>query len=187
MSDPKQTRPVKPITQKRLMNIALYYLGRYESSAEKLRQLLKRRVAKAKMKGADIPVDILLWIDSIVLKMCQDGYISDERFASGLVSKYRAAGKSKRYIASKLHQAGIDADTQEKALAGDEDVSDEDPEMEAARRLVKKKKLGFWRNPEVRIEYRKKDLAVLARAGFSFDVATKALGEFDGTEEDEYV
>lgn len=173
---------VKPVTQKRLMNIALYYLGRYESSAEKLRQILRRRVAKAGMKGADVPSDAPLWIEAVVLEMCRQGYIDDERFAQRIAEKNRAAGKSRNFIRMKLSQAGVSQDIQEKIFAELAENDSGDSELETALRLVKKKKIGFCRPPEKQAEFRKKDLAVLARAGFSFQTAVKALGE-SGTEE----
>lgn len=175
---------VKPVTQKRLMNIALYYLGRYESSAEKLRQILRRRVAKSGMKGADVPPDAPLWIEAVVLEMCRQGYIDDERFAKRIAEKNRAAGKSRNFIRMKLSQAGVSQDIQEKIFAELAEDDSGDAELEAAMRLVKKKKIGSFRPAEKQAEMRKKDLAVLARAGFSFRTAVKALGE--NAEQEEY-
>lgn len=165
------------------MNIALYYLGRYESSAEKLRQILRRRVAKAGMKGADVPSDAPLWIEAVILEMCRQGYIDDERFAKRTAEKNRAAGKSRNFIRLKLSQAGVSPDVQEKIFAELAQDESGDAELDAAVRLVKKKKIGFCRSAEKQREMRKKDLAVLARAGFSFQTAVKALGG-DGTEEE---
>ncbi len=39
-----QRRPAKKITKLRLKNIGLYYLERFESSVDNLRQVLMRRV-----------------------------------------------------------------------------------------------------------------------------------------------
>ena len=77
-----EIQSVKPVTQKRLMNIALYYLGRYESSAGNLRRLLKRRVAKAAMKGADVPDESAEWIESVEAEMKREGYANDSRIAA---------------------------------------------------------------------------------------------------------
>ena len=53
------------------------------------------------------------------------------------------------------------------------DMLDHDPEMElaAALRTVKRKRLG----QDITPEGRQKDLAKLCRAGFSFDIAQRAL------------
>ncbi len=160
----------RPLTAKRLTNIALYYLGRYESSVEQLRKILLRRVLKEKMKGADIRADAEAVVESILSKMIADGYVDDRRFAQGVVRKCQSAGKSRRFLIGKLKTAGIDSDLICELTA---DLTDSD--LEAARRFVQKKKIGRYRPLEKQKECFKKDLAAMARAGFSFDVAKQAL------------
>ena len=181
MTERKQSATPKPLTQKRLTNLALYYLGRYESSSGNLRRFLSRRVVRDRMKGAEIPADIEVWIESVVFKMCQDGYIDDGRFAASTAERARRAGKSERYIREKLKQAGISPEIQESVLApsGEENAG---AELEAARRFVRKKKIGPFRPEEERRVSRRKYLAAMARAGFSYETAVRALEE---TEEDE--
>lgn len=169
MPDSEKTRP---ITLKRLTNIALYYLGRYDSSAEQLRRVLSRRVLKEKIKGAEVPSEAEEWIEKIVSQMCRDGYVNDQRFAENQVRKYQAAGKSKQFLIGKLKMAGINAE-----IIQNLPELETDSDFEAACRFVRKKKIGFFRPPEKQKECYKKDLAALARAGFSFDIAVKALGE----------
>lgn len=175
---------LKPITQKRLNNIALYYLSRYESSSENLRRLLQRRVARAEMKGSVVPPEVPEWIDSIVSEMRRLGYIDDRRFASSVAEKYRKSGKSRAYICQKLTMAGIPADMQADILAEADNYSTEETELEAARLLVKKRRLGTYRPEQDQLLFRKKDLAVLARAGFSYQTAVKALGTAERNEDE---
>jgi regulatory protein len=59
-----------------------------------------------------------------------------------------------------------------------------DAELEAARAYVRKRRLGPHRSPEKRAEYRQKDLASVARQGFSFDIAKKALGPGQGSDDE---
>jgi len=178
----EKERAVKPITQKRLQNIALYYLGRYESSAENLRRLLERRILRAERKGAAVPPEARTWIDSIIKEMLRQGYVDDGRFARSLAEKYRKAGKSQNYIRQKLTLAGVASDVQDETLS--ENTDDEDAELNAALLLVKKRKLGCFRREEDRALFRKKDLAVLARAGFSYQTAVKALGDSERGEDE---
>lgn len=183
---PENKSPVKPITQKRLMNIALYYLGRYESSAENLRRLLNRRIARARAKGGVIPSEAEQWVDVVVSETCRLGYVNDERFARSTVEKYRRSGKSERYVRLKLSQAGISADIQNTVLKDEEPTLSVDAELAAALRLVEKRKIGSFRPLQDRKLFRKKDLAVLARAGFSFHTAIQALGTNAEEEDDEF-
>lgn len=183
---PEKTSAAKPVTQKRLMNIALYYLGRYESSAENVRRLLDRRIAKAAAKGAVVPPEAAQWVDAVVAEVCRSGYVDDERFARSAAEKYRKAGKSERAIRLKLTQAGIAGDIQDSVLKSDNGRSSAESELAAALRLVEKRKIGSFRPPQERKLFRKKDLAVLARAGFSFQTAVQALGSGAEEEDDEY-
>lgn len=168
MSEAKTPRP---LTAKRLTNIALYYLGRYESSVGQLRKILSRRVFKEKIKGADVPADVESVIESILAKMVSDGYVDDRRFAESVARKCQSAGKSRQFLVGKLKTAGIDSDLIRELTDG---LSDSD--LDAARRFVQKKKIGCFRPLEKQKECFKKDLAAMARAGFSFDVAKQALG-----------
>ena len=111
--------------------------------------------------------------------------VDDRRFALSITEKYRKAGKSQKFIRRKLAQAGIPAELQTEALSGT-GMEAENTELEAALLLVRKRKLGPFRSEEDRPLFRKKDMAVLARAGFSYQTAVKALGE-SGLEEDENV
>lgn len=182
---PEKRSAVKPITQKRLTNIALHYLERYESSSENLRGVLRRRILRAEMKGAAVPEQAPEWIDAIISDMRRLGYIDDRRFALTTAEKYRKAGKSSRYIGQKLAQAGVSPEIQAEIFAQESD-SAENTEEKAAFLLVKKRKLGRFRPEQDRALFRKKDLAVLARAGFSYQTAVKALGTADG-EDDEWI
>ena len=82
-----------------------------------------------------------------------------------------AAGKSPRYIQGKLREKGIDENLIERLISEQEF----DP-YDAALRLARKKHIGpFSATEEIRKERRSKDLAILVRAGFDYDVAVKVL------------
>ena len=164
----------RPMTEKRLMNIALHYLERFESSGGHLRQILKNRVFKEKTKGTDIAHDVENVISAIVEKVQKLGYVDDDRFAKNLVERLKSSGKSMRFIKQKLAQASIDPETISKTLEAYEEQNQES-EYAAACRFARKKRLGIYRDPEKQALFRKKDLASMARAGFSFEVAVKAL------------
>ena len=112
-------------------------------------------------------------------------YIYDSRFAEITAEKYRKAGKSERFIRQKLAYAGIDPDLQDSVLSACDSAENVDFDLDAAKRLVAKRKIGAFRPARDRGLYRKKDLAVLARAGFSFQTAVRALGDYDGDGEED--
>lgn len=149
----------KPLTEKRLQNIALYYLERFDASSEKLRQTLKRRIQRQKMAGIPIHPSAYTWVEQILEKMKSLGYINDERYTENIIRRLSESGKSTRFIRQKLLVEGISEDTLEKFLSPDD-------ELARAKNFVHKKHLG---------QGYQKDLAKLARAGFSYEIAQQVL------------
>ena len=166
---------MKKITQQRLENIALFYLERYESSRARLKQVLLRRVARARREGGELSEDVPAWIEAVCDKMVHLGYVNDTRYAENVWRSYSSAGKSVRWIVGKLKQAGIAEDVISQCIESDVAVLD----AQAAALFVAKKKLGKYRPKEQQAAYAQKDLARLARAGFSYEIAQKALWSED--------
>lgn len=169
----------KKITEKRLYNIALYYLSRYESTTGKVREVLTRRLMTAERRGEEIPNEAPAWIEKIIAQMVDLGYIDNNRYAENTFRRLTEAGKSVRSIAYKLKQAGLEEDVLSDLIEEQETTSGE-LDLTSALKLVKKRKLGLYRPESQRAAYAQKDLAVLGRAGFSYEIAQKALkGEED--------
>ena len=165
---------VKKITEKRLENIAIYYLQRYDSCTSKLKDVLYRRVLKIKMLGGDVPPQVEDWISTIISKMQDLGYINDMRYIENTVRRLQNNGKSMHYILNKLKQDGLPSDLLDAFLQ--ENTSNTfQTDLQSAQRLVYKRKLGYFRDKELQKQMYQKDLAVLARAGFSYEIAKQAL------------
>lgn len=163
---------IKKITPTRLSNIALYYLKRFETTKAKLRDVLRRRVdAYAYYDKAFDKTEAYGWIDDLVEKYAQLRYVDDVRFAEFKIRDYLAAGKSYRYILGKMKEKGVSED-----IVADLFAREEYNPYEAALKLAKKKKIGPYEpDAQKRKERRNKDLAVLLRAGFDYDIALKVL------------
>lgn len=165
-------RKTRKMTKTRLQNIALYYLERFDSSASNLRQVLKRRVFDYARQTPDFcQSEAEQWINEIITRFEELGYLNDKRYAEFKVDNYLSAGKPERYIRQKMQQKGVS----EKII--DEVLSDREFDEEAmATRFAAKKRIGPWRkNEESRHENRQKDLATLVRAGFNYDTAQKIV------------
>ena len=133
---------MKKITYQRLYNITLYYLGRYESTTDKVRQMLCRRVQKSKLAGDEVPDEVNAWIDKVVLSMQDLGYIDNRRYLENTYRRLRLQGKSLRFIFGKLSADGIEADMLQ-SFMDEQNASSEELDIESARRLVCKKKIGY--------------------------------------------
>ncbi len=167
----KLTGP-KPATASYLRNAAMHYISAHAASEAMLRQVLERR-AKRRLVVKVLEAEARALIESTVAELQALGLIDDARFAENRTAALVGKGLSKRRIADGLKSKGIAKDTIERMVAGDID------EIAQARRFVERKRLGPFRRGGMTPESRRKDLAALARAGFSFAVAARALAEPD--------
>ena len=126
------------------------------------------------MQLGEVPNETNKWIEDIIKRMQELGYVDDKRYAQNTFRRLQNAGKSTSFIAGKLKQSGIGANIINQLIEEQENTTDE-MDLNTARQLVKKKKLGYLRPPEKQQEMHQKDLAVLGRAGFSYEIACQAL------------
>ncbi|MGC6537505.1 MAG: regulatory protein RecX [Candidatus Puniceispirillaceae bacterium] len=170
----------KSRAHKRLMNKALHYLGRYQASTAQLRRILDR-FAKRKIESDD-PSAIQKAIEDVI-SLCADyGYIDDSALAASKTRASVAKGQSERQLAQKLRMMGISNDTAEDALIQRKEGW-QDAELAAIIRKAAKKKLGPF-SPPVEFADKQKQMAKLARAGFTLDMIQK-LFAFASQEEAE--
>jgi regulatory protein len=158
------------LSEKSLTNAALFYLRRYSSSVAQLRRVLQRKVKRAAREHGGDAEKALAWVDPLVERMVRAGYLDDERLAATKTASLRRAGKSTRAIRAKLRTKGLASDLVERATTGGR-AADE----QAVWTFARKKKLGVFRPQAARAERRQRDLAALARAGFSYELAKRAV------------
>jgi regulatory protein len=169
----------EPLTRLKVEQMALAYVNRFDCTAAKLKRHLAERVKK--QGGHD---DAEAWIAELVERYLGSGVLNDARFAKNLATQLTTRGKSSRMISQKLAMRGVSSEVaQELMTARRQD--EPNAELDAARAFARKRRLGPHRDPEKRAEYRQKDLAALARQGFSFDTAKKALGTLGGEGDDD--
>lgn len=183
----KKPRIPKKITPSYLNNYALFYLERFSSSSKNLKRILMRRVKKSVAHHGEPSVeDASKMIDDVVVKLIELKYINDDLYARDRTTSFRRAGNSARQISAKLYAKGVDNEKIETAIKTvDKELGlQENPELMAAIRYAQRRNLGPYRRPRLNQDVEvsqedldRKDLAKLARAGFSFDVAKKALEE----------
>lgn len=171
-------KPPEPLTRQKVEVWALAYVNRFDCTASKLTKHLSDRVRKS--GGHE---SATAWIEELVGRYLGSGVLNDARFAKNLATQLTTRGKSSRMISQKLALRGVPSDVaQELMTARRQD--EPGAELEAARAFARKRRLGPHRDAEKRAEYRQKDLAALARQGFSFDTAKKALGTVGGDDDE---
>lgn len=162
------------LTQEALEKAAAFYLERYASSAENLRRVLLRRVAKAARGDDDAAREGRAAIEALLARYVAAGLLDDRRYAATKASSLARAGASRFGIRGKLLQKGVAREEVERAVTA-LDESGDGSERAAAAALVRRKRLGPYRRPEDRAAFAAKDLASLARAGFARDLAQRLL------------
>lgn len=174
-----RARPPRRISAQSLENSALYYLQRYDSTAENLRRVLARKVRRAAMhpEATVDPAEADAWIAAVVAKMLRLGYIDDTRTATAKARGLLAKGAPPATIRRRLALAGADEDAIAAALAelAGDTATETDLTRTAAITLARRKRLGPYRPEPARPDRRQKDLATLARAGFDYETARRVI------------
>lgn len=172
-------KPQKKMTPQRLKNIGLFYLKRFESSVENLRNVLHRRINSYARENPEFNKnEAYQWVEDILNEFERLHYLDDNRFAEIKVHSYLNAGKPARYIRQKLREKGIDEQKISEVLSEQE----YDP-LQMALKLAQRKRIGPFRPDEQRKEFRQKDMGTLVRAGFDYDVVCDVLDHYLDNEE----
>lgn len=159
-------KPRKPLTdaakQKAwLSRAAIHYLSQRSSSAENLRQVLMRK-APSRMPETD-ETEIGRLVDAVIAQ-CQDyGYVNDVAYAEGKVAAGSRRGLSRRRLGQSLAAKGVEQELIQAAV-------DEVDDAQGAVIYAKRRRLGPWRTKPVENALMK-DVAAMARGGFSSEVA----------------
>ena len=120
--------------------------------------------------------------------------MDDARFAAARLRGLRRRGTSTRQAQARLAAKGIDAGTIAAALADEEEEATgsedgaADTERKAAWAYARRRRLGPYRLTEARPLHRERDLAAMARAGFSYALAKNVIeseADADETSSDE--
>ena len=128
-----------PAAERRLMNKAVHYLGRYTASRQRLREVL-RRFAARKLDTHD-SAEVARAIDAVINDCVRLGYVDDTAFALSRARSKRRGGRSALAIRRSLQEHSIDPDLVDAALAAaDEDTTD--GELAAALRHAARRRLG---------------------------------------------
>lgn len=163
------------MTETALENAAVHYLSRFATSSANLRRVLMRKVARAARDGEEGEAESgARMVDALIARYLEKGLLNDSAYAAQAASSLARRGASRFSIAGKLAQKGVARDLVAKTV-GALDEEGGTSELAAACALVRRRRLGPYRAPDKRAEFRDKDLASLARAGFDLDLARRVL------------
>jgi regulatory protein len=185
-------RAPTPPSQAAIHEWALAYLTNRPASVAEMKRVLARRLAgwarraaKAELGAEEIEAALSAAREragAVVERLQASGLLDDATYARHRAERLAREGKSRRAVSFDLAKRGIAGDLARASVADDPGA-----ELAAAAALLRKKRIGaFTRKAPSEVDARERHrwLGVLARAGYSFSVAERALRlERDAAEE----
>ena len=156
-----------------LKDLAYAYLEKYNPSKQQLKvYLLKKYLTK--IKGSKSKKEVSMVIDEIVQNLEKNKFINDELYSDSKARMYLRRGYSLNKINQSLKNKGIEDQFIKKSINKIKEDKIE-PDFVSALKLCKRRRIGALRPGSNRELFYKKDMGILARNGFSFELSKKVL------------
>jgi regulatory protein len=156
-----------------LRDLAYSYLERYSPSKQQLKvHLLKKYLTK--IKGTKSKKEVSNIIDEIILGLEKNKILNDEMYSDSKARMFLRRGYSLNKINQSLRNKGIETKYIKQSI--DKIKEDEmEPDFVSALKLCKRRRIGPLRPDANRELFYKKDMGILARGGFSFELSKRVL------------
>ena len=156
-----------------LKDLAYSYLEKYSPSKQQLKvHLLKKYLTK--IKGTKSKKEVSDIIDKILLNLEKNKLVNDELYADSKARMFLRRGYSLNKINQSLRSKGIESKYVEQSIKKIKEDKIE-PDFVSALKLCKRRRIGAMRPESNRNLYYKKDMGILARGGFSFELSKRVL------------
>ena len=156
-----------------LRNFAYTYLEKYSPSKQQLKMLLFKKYLK-KNKKIFNKKELFNLIDTVILSLEKNNLLSDKYYSDAKSKAYLRRGYSLNKIRYSLIQKGIDQKYIKDSISKIKD-NESDPDFFSAIKVCKKRRIGPSRVEDNRNLFYKKDISILARAGFSYETSKKVI------------
>ena len=156
-----------------IRNFAYSYLEKYSPSKQQLRTFLFKKFIKKKQKISS-KKEIFDLIDSIISSLVDQKLLSDKYYSDAKSKAFLRKGYSLNKIRYSLIKKGID-EKYIKASISKIKENESDPDFFSAIKICKRRRIGPTREESNRPLFYKKDISILARSGFSYEISKKVL------------
>jgi len=173
-------RVLPPLSEQKLTELALRYVGKYATTRAKLRAYLTRKLRERGWKGDREPD-----LEAIADRFARNGFIDDEAYALSKAQSMTGRGYGKRRVVQSLRVAGVEEADPSAAT----DHADAEA-VAAALRFAERRRLGpFASSCPDDARAQEKSLAAMLRAGHGFGLsrAILALGPGEPVDADELI
>jgi regulatory protein len=164
-----------------LRDLAYSYLAKYNPSKQQVKTYLLKKYL-TKFQGSRQKKEVTEIIDGIVSNLEKSQFLNDSLFSDSKARMLFRRGYSLNKISYSLKSKGIEQRNIQQSL---EKIKNEksDPDFISAMKICKKKRIGPMRPDTNRELFYKKDIGILARSGFTYEISKKILNmsqkEFD--------
>jgi regulatory protein len=147
--------------------------------------VLRRKIRRRGLADGVTDDEAEQWISALVEKLARLGYVDDLTYAQARAQSLLNRGKPMRAIRQGLAEKRVPPEMIDQVMEGLAEDR-EDTDLLAAIRYVRRRRIGPARlepprDAEAARKAFQKDMAALARTGFSYDIARRVL-EADGPE-----
>ena len=156
-----------------LRDLAYSYLEKYNPSKQQLKvYLLKKYLLK--IKGSKSKKEVTSIIDEIISNLEKNKLLNDEMYSDSKARMFLRRGYSLNKINQSLKSKGIEDKYVKLSI---EKIKDDqiEPDFVSALKLCKRRRIGPLRPENNRELFYKKDMGILARGGFSFELSKRVL------------
>ena len=156
-----------------LKDLAYGYLEKYSPSKQQIKVFLLKKYL-TKIKGTQSKKDVSNIIDQIVLNLEKNSLLNDELYSDSKARMFLRRGYSLNKINQSLRAKGVESEFIKKSI--DKIKEDKiEPDFVSAIKLCKRRRIGALRPDANRELFYKKDMGILARGGFSFELSKRVL------------
>ncbi len=156
-----------------LRDLAYSYLAKYNPSKQQVKTYLLKKYL-TKFQGSRQKKEVTEIIDGIVSNLEKSQFLNDSLFSDSKARMLFRRGYSLNKISYALKSKGIEQRNIQQSL---EKIKNEksDPDFISAMKICKKKRIGPMRPDTNRELFYKKDIGILARSGFTYEISKKIL------------
>ena len=160
-------------TVEEMRKFSFNYIEKYTPSKQQLRTYLIKKYLRAKIPNTN-KKNIIDLIDIVLRDLEKSKYINDQFYSQSKAKSLIQRGSSINKIRNYLMSKGVN-DKYVKNIIDEIKENNQDQDFFSAIKICKKKRIGPSRNESNRPLFFKKDIGVLARAGFDFETSKKVL------------
>ena len=156
-----------------IRNFAHSYLDKYSPSKQQLRTYLFKKLVKKNQKISS-KREIFNLVDTVISLLIDQKLLSDEYYSDAKSKAFLKRGYSLNKIRYNLIRKGIDQKYIKASISKIKE-NESEPDFFSAIKTCKKRRIGPHREENNRALFYKKDISILARSGFSYEISKKVL------------